>query len=61
MKPELEFYDVKAKGKFKTSTYRMEKRSRKGKRFTYFAVATSPLSGIESWRIVKEKFALENM
>ena len=44
---ELEFYDVKAKAKFKTSEYKIEI---KGNR--RFAVAISPLSGITAYRII---------
>ncbi len=47
-KEELEFYDVKAKKKFKTTKYDIRvKKKRK------FAVATSPLTGIKAHRLVK--------
>lgn len=43
----LEFYDVKAKKKFKTSDYKVEvKNGRK------FAKAVSPLTGINASRII---------
>jgi len=60
MKEELEFYDLKAKEKFKSSDYRIEEKPRQDGRMSYFAVAISPLTGNEAWRIVAEKFAFEN-
>jgi hypothetical protein len=51
---ELEFYDVKAKGKFKTSDYRFEER--KGRKF---AVAQSDTGTHECWRVVKKDFTGE--
>ena len=51
---ELEFYDVKAKGKFKTSDYRFEER--KGRKF---AVAKSETGTHECWRVVKKDFTGE--
>ena len=45
-KRELEFYDLRAKKKFKTSKYAF--RSKSGRRF---AVATAP-SGVASWRVI---------
>ena len=48
--PMLEFYDVKAKKKFKTDKYKFEiKKSRR------FAVAKSPYTGIMAYRIVPNK------
>lgn len=44
---QLAFYDVKAKKKFKTNKYKVVNRS--GRRF---AVANSPHSDIQSWRIL---------
>jgi hypothetical protein len=44
--PELEFFDVKTKEKFKTSEY--EIREIKGRKF---AVAKAP-SGVEAFRII---------
>jgi len=48
-KKVLEFYDVKAKRKFKTSNYRIVRKKVRGKTHT-FAVAKSPYSKTESWR-----------
>ena len=53
---ELEFYDVKAKSKFKTEKY--EIREKKGR---YFAVAKSETGPHECWRILSEKQAKELM
>jgi len=47
-KGALTFFDVKAKKKFSTSNYRLV-----NKGGTTFAVAKSPHSGIEAWRVVK--------
>lgn len=51
---ELEFYDVKAKIKFKTETYDI--REKKGR---HFAVAKSQSGPHECWRILSEKQAKE--
>jgi len=51
---EIEFYDVKAKNKFKTTTY--DVREKKGR---FFAVAKSPTGSHECWRILSEKQAKE--
>lgn len=51
---ELEFYDVKAKNKFKTEEYDI--REKKGRNF---AVAKSPSGPHECWRILSEKQAKE--
>jgi hypothetical protein len=51
---ELEFYDVKAKNKFKTADYDI--REKKGR---HFAVAKSPSGPHECWRILSEKQAKE--
>lgn len=59
MKPELEFYDVKSRSKFKTLEWRIESRESKGK-MRYFAVAKVPGATHEAWLIVKESFAKEN-
>jgi len=45
-KKEIEFYDLKAKEKFKTTDYKFVTRSNRN-----FAVAINP-SGTESWKIV---------
>jgi len=51
---ELEFFDVKAKKKFKTTTYEIrEKKNR------YFAVTKSPTGPHECWKILSEKQAKE--
>jgi len=47
---KISFYDVKAKKKFMSDKYKIV--VKKGRRF---AVAKSPLSGIESWRILGMK------
>ena len=49
---EVEFYDVKSKGKFKTSEYEVRE---KGGRC--FAVAKSPSGTHECWRVVSRDFA----
>jgi hypothetical protein len=51
--PEVEFFDVKSKKKFKTSEFRVEQR--KGR---FFAVAKSPSGSHECWRVLsKDKAA----
>ena len=52
---ELEFFDVKSRGKFKTTDYRIEN---KGGRF--FAVAKAPKGTHECWRVVNKEFAARN-
>jgi len=48
---ELSFYDVKAKKKFKSSSWKtVVKPGKGGKR--KFAVATSPYSKIKCWRVL---------
>ena len=54
--PKLKFYDVKAKKSFMTDKFRLESRKSKSGRVTNFAIAVSPLSGIESFRIVDKDF-----
>ena len=54
--PKLKFYDVKAKKSFMTDKFRLESRKSKSGRITNFAIAVSPLSGIESFRIVSKDF-----
>lgn len=49
---ELEFFDVKTKGKFKTSDFRIEER--KGRSF---AVAKSPTGTHECWRVLSKDMA----
>ncbi len=47
--PEVQFYDVKTKGKFKTTEFRVvEKKGR------YFAVAKSPNGTHECWRVLSK-------
>ena len=46
---ELEFFDVKSRGKFKTTDYRIEN---KGGRF--FAVAKAPKGTHECWRVLSK-------
>ena len=52
--PELEFYDVKEKKKFKTSTFRIEEK--KGR---FFAVTKSPTGSYECWKVVSKDNAAE--
>lgn len=54
-KQELEFFDVKSKKKFKTSSYKIVD---KGGRM--FAVAKSPSGSHECWRVVSKDFAAKN-
>jgi len=49
-KPELEFYDVKTKKKFKATNYRFEERGGR-----HFAVTKSPAGTHECWRVVKKQ------
>jgi len=51
---ELEFFDVKTKGKFKTSAYRVEEK--KGR---FFAVAKSTAGTHECWRVLSKDMALK--
>ncbi len=51
---EIEFYDVKSKGKFKTETFDI--REKKGR---FFAVAKSTTGTHECWRILSAKQAKE--
>lgn len=46
---ELEFYDVKSKKKFKSSTYSVKE---KGGRF--FAVTKAPSASHECWRVLSK-------
>ena len=49
---EMEFFDVKTKSKFKTTTY--QKREKSGR---FFIVAKSPAGTHECWKVVsKDKF-----
>ena len=58
-KPELEFYDIRSKTKFKTTEWRVESKST-GRRTRYFGVALTPNGeGRESWRIISKDFALQ--
>jgi len=53
--PNLKFYDVVAKKSFMTDKYRIvNKRTKRG--MVKFAVAKSPHSNIESYRIVARNF-----
>ena len=49
---EMEFYDVKSKGKFKTTDYRVEER--KGR---FFAVAKSQSGSHECWKVLSKDAA----
>ena len=46
---EMEFYDVKSKKKFKTSTYKLQERSGR-----FFVVAKSQSGPHECWRVVSK-------
>ncbi len=54
--PKLKFFDVKAKKSFTTDQFKIESRTSKSGRKTKFAIAKSPFSGIESFRIVSKDF-----
>lgn len=60
MKMELEFFDVKSRTKFKSTDWRVEAKTAKGKT-RYFAVSKVPGASHEAWRIVAEAFAKANM
>jgi hypothetical protein len=47
----MRFFDVKVKKPFESSKYRLEAKVVNGKKRN-FAVATSPFSGIEAWRVL---------
>ncbi len=47
--PELEFYDVKSKSKFKTSDFTIKEKAGR-----YFAVAKSKSGTHECWRVVSK-------
>jgi len=51
---ELEFYDVKSKGKFAASEF--DVREKKGR---FFAVAKSPNGSHECWRVLSKAQAAE--
>ena len=46
---ELSFYDVKTKGKFKTTSYEVREKSGR-----FFAVAKSPKGTHECWRVLSK-------
>ena len=50
--PEMEFFDVKSKKKFKTTEFRIEER--KGR---FFAVTKSPTGSYECWKVVSKDTA----
>ena len=54
--PKLKFYDVVAKKSFITDKFRTEVRTSKKGRKTRFAIAVSPFSGNESFRIISKDF-----
>ena len=60
MKESLEFYDIKEKGKFPSSEWRIVEKT-SGNRTRYFAVAPVPTDpGRAAWRIVSKDFATAN-
>ena len=50
--PEMEFFDVKTKDKFKTTEFRIEEK--KGR---FFAVAKSPSGTHQCWKVVSRDTA----
>ncbi len=54
-KQEIEFFDVKTKGKFKTVDYRIVEKGGRN-----FAVAKSKSGPHECWRVVGKDFAAKN-
>jgi len=46
---ELSFYDVKTKGKFNATEYKVQEKSGR-----YFAVAKSPKGTHECWRVLSK-------
>lgn len=50
-KKSLKFYDVKARKSFTTTKYRTTTKIVKGRKKN-FAIAISPLTKIEAWRIL---------
>ena len=60
MKESLEFYDIKEKGKFPSTAWRIVEKT-SGNRTRYCAVAPVPTDpGREAWRIVSKDFATAN-
>lgn len=55
MAERLSFYDLKAKKKFNSQTYTIKTRIVKNK-MKKFAVAKSPLTGNEAWRILPQDY-----
>jgi len=51
---EMEFYDVKSKKKFKTSTFIVKEKNGR-----YFAVAKSPTGTHECWRVMSKDQAMK--
>ena len=49
MASELEFYDVKTKGKFKTTDFKVKEKSGR-----FFAVAKSKAGTHECWRVLSK-------
>ena len=50
--PELEFFDVKSRQKFKSSNFRIEER--KGR---FFAVTKAPAGTHECWKVLSKDMA----
>ena len=51
----LDFYDVKARKKFRTDKFKIViKNTKRGKK--KFAIARSPITGIEAYRLVANDF-----
>ena len=55
MAKRLSFYDLKERKKFNSETYTIKTRVVKGNTKKY-AVATSPLTGNKSWRVLPKGF-----
>ena len=56
MPEEIEFYDLKSKNRFKSTDYRVEKRTTNGTD-RFFAVAKSPTGDYECWKVLGKEQA----
>ncbi len=54
--PKLKFFDVSVKKSFTTDNFKTEIRTSKTGRKTRFAIAVSPFSGNQSFRIISMNF-----
>ena len=53
-KPEVEFYDLKSKSRFKSTVYDIRERSGR-----FFAVTKSPSGSYECWKVLSKDQAAE--